>query len=153
MSPIRLILDRDLTIRTVDGGCREARGKYAPEFVPPSHHYFLDALCTQLFDRRRMISCELPLLRAGQHPPRCWFIRAAPICEAGRAVAAVAHAMPRDGITPADWPPVSLATWERELAVRELMPILSVFGAELASAVEPPPWASDPDVEASRRGS
>jgi hypothetical protein len=153
MLRIRVILDRDLTIRSVDGGCREARGKSALEFVPRSHHDFLTTLCARLFDRHRMISCDLPLLNAGRHRPRCWSIRAAPICEAGRAVGAVAHAVPRDGIAPADWPPVNLAAWERELAVRELMPILSAFDAELVSAVGPPPWASGPDSEASRRGS
>lgn len=153
MTCIRTLLDRDLTIRRIHGGCHGVVGKSVFELVLPSHHHLLNTLCRELVDRRRMVSCEIPTFSVDGGGPRWWFVRAAPLCQARRVVATVAHAVPRAYVPPIDWQPVDFEAWQRELALRELLPILQAFHAELAFAAASPPWASRPDAEASGRGS
>jgi len=140
-------LDRDLTIRSIGPRAREVVGRSAFEFVLPSHHDLLEEVYRELFDRRRMVSYEVPVLELSGARPRWWIVRAAPLSVAGRVVAALAHAVPGDYVAPADWATAETDAWERELALRELMPLLQGLSAEQVSVL-----ATRPSRPLPRRG-
>jgi hypothetical protein len=132
---IRATLDRDLIIRSISGRFRGVVGESAFDLVQSTYHDSLKTTSRELFARRRMVTCEIATAAGEERGPRWWFVRAAPLCENGRVVAAFAHAVPRGYVVPHDWLPVDAEDWERELAIRELQPVFGGFDAALLSAI------------------
>ena len=75
---------------------------------------------------------------------RWWLVRAAPLIDGGRVVAALAQAVPRDERALPECPPVSMEVWQRELALQELKPILRHLDAELVFSLGRRSWAWEP---------
>ena len=152
ITPILATLDRDLTIHSITGCPRDVVGESAYELVPSSHHYLLKSARRELFVRGRLVSCEVPTRPPNETEACWWFVRAAPVCEGARVVAAIAHAVPSGERAERDLPPVSAEVWQRELALRDLMPILSCFNVKMISALGLSPSISESGVQSTRRG-
>ncbi len=131
ITPILASLDQELTIRSVNGRAHELVGKSVYELVPTSHHGLLDRARRELFEQRRLVAHEIPSIAPAGMEARWWLVRAAPLSDGGRVVAAIAQAVPRDEPAPLECPPVSAEVWQRELALRELSPILRCLDPEL----------------------
>jgi hypothetical protein len=161
MTPIRTTLGRDLTIQAISAYAHTALGRSLFDFVPPSHHNLLESARRELFERHHVVSFEVPTVGTKRGAPQRWFVRAAPVREAHRVVAAVAHAVPCADTFPVDCQTLNNEAWERELALRELMPILrglnaaivSVVGRHFSPYLGCAPPVSTPGVEASTPGS
>ena len=151
-APVRARLDHALTIRQANAPWRTVLGRSVYELVLPSHHDLLRSFRRSLFDQHKMVSGTIPTWDQNQTGPRWWFVRAAPICEAGRAVAAFAHALPREYVAPADWQSISASAWERELASRDLNSILRHLDSEPWSEVGARPCAPSFEQEPVPRG-
>ena len=135
IAPILATLDAKLTIRSINGRPHQLVGKSVYEFVPTSHHGRLDMARRELFERGRLVSHEVPSMGPTEEEARWWLVRAAPLFDGGRVVAALAQAVP---------PPVSMEVWQRELALQELKPILRHLDAELVFSLGRRSWAWEP---------
>ncbi|MBU0617760.1 MAG: PAS domain-containing protein [Planctomycetes bacterium] len=144
VTPILATLDPELTIRSVDGRPHELVGKSVYALVPTSHHGLLDMARRELFERARLVSHEIPSIEPREGDARWWLVRAAPLLDGRQVVAAIAQAVPRDEWTPPECPPVSAEVWQRELALRELKPILRCLDAELVFSLSRRAWAWEP---------
>jgi hypothetical protein len=131
ITPILATLDAELTIRNVNGRPHELVGRSVYALVPASHHALLHSARRELFERGRLVSHEVPVLAPTEGELRWWLVRAVPLFDGGRVVAAIAQAVPRDERAPLECPSVSAEVWQRELALRELRPILWCLAPEL----------------------
>ncbi len=131
ITPILATLDPELTIRSANGRARKMVGKSVYDLVPSSHHHLLNRARRELFEQRRLVSREVPALADADQRVHWWLVRAAPLCDGGRAVAAIAQVVPRGARAPREYPLVSVDVWQRELALRELDPILRRVDSEL----------------------
>jgi hypothetical protein len=143
LTPLRATLNANLTIRGINRPYRAALGKSVFEFVLQSHHVRLCSLARALFTRHLMVSGAIPILCAQQGRPVWWFVRAAPAAHAGRVITAFVRAIPRGHVAPAGCRSVNLEDWERQLAFRDLLPILPGLHCDLFTDLDPAPRADN----------
>ena len=145
LSLLRVTLDHELTFQAANRPYRNLIGRSALDYVLPTYRERLQCACGDLFKRRRFVTCELPALVPGARKPVWWVIRAAPLGVARRPVVALAHATPRDRVRTVAARPVSAETWQCQLALRELIPILRPCDAEVLSIFGSQPQAFEYD--------
>lgn len=136
-TPILATLDKQLTITSANERGRRLVGKSVYELVPSSHHGLLDRARRGLFERRRLVAREIPSIAPAGVECRWWLVRAAPLSDAGRVVAAIAQAVPCDEQVALECPPVGTEVWQRELALHELSSVLRCLGVESLLSLGP----------------